>query len=226
MIDVLVVDDDFRVAEINAEYVGKVPGFRVAARAHSAAQALATVERGPIDLMLLDHYLPDQTGLEVVHRMRQHGHPTDVIMVTAARDVATVQRGDAPRRAAVPGQAVHLRRTAHQAGLVRRAAPHRRRVGGRGPTRRRWTGCSARWRRPPAPNCPRGTRPTTDRSAPCCRRRRPAVRPGDRRDAGMSRQTAQRYLKQLERPAASGSPSGTARRAARSTATSGRAEPR
>lgn len=47
MIDVLVVDDDFRVAEINAKYVGKVPGFRVAARAHSAAQALAAVGAAP-----------------------------------------------------------------------------------------------------------------------------------------------------------------------------------
>lgn len=91
MIDVLVVDDDFRVAEINAKYVGKVPGFRVAARAHSAAQALASVQRGTIDLVLLDHYLPDQTGLELVHRMREQGHGTDVIMVTAAGDVTTVQ---------------------------------------------------------------------------------------------------------------------------------------
>jgi response regulator of citrate/malate metabolism len=85
------VDDDFRVAEINAAYVGKVPGFRVAARAHTAAQALATLERMRVDLVLLDHYLPDETGLTLVRRMRQLGHHADVIMVTAARDVATVQ---------------------------------------------------------------------------------------------------------------------------------------
>ncbi len=91
MIDVLVVDDDFRVAEINAAYVQRVPGFRVAARAHTAAQALATLEKTRADLVLLDHYLPDETGLALVRRMRQRGHPTDVIMVTAARDVATVQ---------------------------------------------------------------------------------------------------------------------------------------
>ncbi|MFH9003415.1 response regulator [Streptomyces afghaniensis] len=91
MIDVLVVDDDFRVAEINAKYVGRVPGFRVAARAHSAAQALAAVQRGGIALVLLDHYLPDGTGLELVHRMREQGHGTDVIMITAAGDVATIQ---------------------------------------------------------------------------------------------------------------------------------------
>lgn len=91
MIDVMVVDDDFRVAEINAAYVGKVPGFRVTARAHTATQALATLERIAVDLVLLDHYLPDETGLTLVRRMRQLGYTADVIMVTAARDVATVQ---------------------------------------------------------------------------------------------------------------------------------------
>ncbi|WP_326600300.1 DUF7342 family protein [Streptomyces sp. NBC_01803] len=91
MIDVLVVEDDDRVARINAAYVNKVPGFRVAARAHTAAEALAVLENGPIDLVLLDHYLPDGTGLGLVRRMRQHGLHADVIMVTAARDVATVQ---------------------------------------------------------------------------------------------------------------------------------------
>jgi response regulator of citrate/malate metabolism len=85
------VDDDFRVAEINAAYVARIPGFRDTARAHTAAQALATLERMHIDLVLLDHYLPDETGLTLVRRMRQLGHSADVIMVTAARDVATVQ---------------------------------------------------------------------------------------------------------------------------------------
>ena len=90
MIDVLVVDDDFRVAEINAKFVGKVPGFRVAARAHSAAQALDAAGRKPVDLILLDHYLPDRTGLELVQQMRELGMGADVIMITAAGDVETV----------------------------------------------------------------------------------------------------------------------------------------
>jgi response regulator of citrate/malate metabolism len=91
MIDVLVVDDDVRVAGINAAYVGKVPGFRVVGTAHTAAEALALLERTAVDLVLLDHYLPDETGLALVRRLRQRGHHTDVIMVTAARDIATVQ---------------------------------------------------------------------------------------------------------------------------------------
>lgn len=91
MVQVLVVDDDFRVAEINAAYVSRVSGFQVVDRAHTAAQALAVLERTAIDLVLLDHYLPDETGLTLVRRMRQLGHQADVIMVTAARDIATVR---------------------------------------------------------------------------------------------------------------------------------------
>ncbi|MFE2876931.1 response regulator [Streptomyces roseus] len=90
-IHVLVVDDDMRVARINAAYVAKVPGFRVVAQAHSAADALARLAAHPVDLILLDHYLPDENGLDLVRRLRQLGHRTDVIMVTAARDLATVQ---------------------------------------------------------------------------------------------------------------------------------------
>ncbi|GAB7035201.1 response regulator [Streptomyces sp. NPDC021749] len=99
MIDVLVVDDDFHVAEINAAYVSQVPGFRVTGCAHTAAQALAALERTPADLVLLDHYLPDENGLSLLRRLRQLGHRTDVIMVTAARDVTTIQ--DAMRSGAL-----------------------------------------------------------------------------------------------------------------------------
>ncbi|MFI9052351.1 response regulator [Streptomyces sp. NPDC053427] len=91
MIDVLVVDDDVRVAEINAAYVTKIAGFRVSCLAHSAAEALAALDTHPVDLILLDHYLPDETGLQLVADLRRRGLVTDVIMVTAARDIATVQ---------------------------------------------------------------------------------------------------------------------------------------
>ncbi|MGW5444039.1 response regulator [Streptomyces asiaticus] len=93
-LEVLVVDDDVRVARVNAAYVGKVAGFRVAGQAHTAAEALAFLEDAQgarVDLVLLDHYLPDETGLSLVRRLRQLGHHTDIIMVTAARDIATVQ---------------------------------------------------------------------------------------------------------------------------------------
>ncbi|MFF9347274.1 response regulator [Streptomyces sp. NPDC014734] len=91
MIDVLVVDDDFHVAEINAHYVSRVPGFRVAGRAHDAASAFAAVQCGGVDLLLLDHYLPDESGLSLTRRLRREGPDVDVIMVTADNRPASVQ---------------------------------------------------------------------------------------------------------------------------------------
>jgi len=40
MIRVMVVDDDFRVARVQASYVARVPDFEVVGTAHSAAEAV------------------------------------------------------------------------------------------------------------------------------------------------------------------------------------------
>ena len=64
MIRVVVVDDDFRIAGIHAAYVDKVDGFAAIAQAHTAAEAVAAVERLRPDLLLLDLYLPDEHGLD------------------------------------------------------------------------------------------------------------------------------------------------------------------
>ena len=85
MIDVLVVDDDFRVARVHAGFVELVPGFRVAGRAHTAADARAAAAAG-VDLVLLDVYLPDESGLSLLRDL-----PADVIMATAATDPGTVR---------------------------------------------------------------------------------------------------------------------------------------
>ncbi|MGW1837498.1 DUF7342 family protein [Streptomyces sp. NPDC002067] len=91
MINVAVVDDDVQVAKINAAYVDKVAGFQVSCLAHTASQTHEALRNHAVDLILLDHYLPDGTGLQLVSNLRSRDIPTDVIMVTAARDVTTVQ---------------------------------------------------------------------------------------------------------------------------------------
>lgn len=101
MIRVLVVDDDYRVADLHCAYVERVGGFEVAGRAHSGAAALASVDQLQPDLVLLDIYLPDITGLEVLRRLREEDHPpVDVIAITAAREVESL-------RAAMRGGVVH-----------------------------------------------------------------------------------------------------------------------
>lgn len=92
-IDVLVVDDDFAVAEVHRAYVESVPGFSVVALAHTGAQTLAAVEEHHLDLILLDIHLPDISGLEVLRRLRARpdGARIDVLAITAAREVETVR---------------------------------------------------------------------------------------------------------------------------------------
>lgn len=92
MISTVVVDDDFRVAAIHSAYVEKVPEFSVVARCHTGKDALQAVERLAPDLVLLDLYLPDMHGLEVLRRLREPPlPPVDVIVVTAARDMPSVR---------------------------------------------------------------------------------------------------------------------------------------
>lgn len=92
MIRALVVDDDFRVADINAEFVEKTPGFEVVGRAHTAKAAYEAVLELSPDLVLLDLYLPDEFGLDLVRQFRAVKTPPYVIVITAAKDVATVQQ--------------------------------------------------------------------------------------------------------------------------------------
>ena len=101
MIRTLVVDDDFRIADLHAAYVERMPGFQVAGRAHTGQGALDSVDQLRPDLALLDIYLPDMSGLEVLQRLREEDHPpVDVIAVTAARDVDSL-------RSAIRGGVVH-----------------------------------------------------------------------------------------------------------------------
>ncbi|MEV8093004.1 response regulator [Kitasatospora sp. NPDC085879] len=96
-ISVLVVEDDPVAADAHGLYVGRTPGFRVAATAHSCAEALRALERSraagtPIDLALLDLYLPDGHGLQLCRTLRAAGHTTDIIAVTSARDLTMVRQ--------------------------------------------------------------------------------------------------------------------------------------
>ena len=92
MIRVLVVDDDYRVAAIHAAYVQRVAGFEAAGQAHTARDAVAAADRLRPDLMLLDLYLPDEHGLDLVARLRRGEHPrVDVIVITAAKDADSVR---------------------------------------------------------------------------------------------------------------------------------------
>lgn len=92
MISVLVVDDDFRVARIHAAFVDRVEGFSTVATAHTGQDAIQKALTQAPDLILLDLYLPDAFGLDLLNRMRVAGVEGDIIVISAANEFATVER--------------------------------------------------------------------------------------------------------------------------------------
>jgi response regulator of citrate/malate metabolism len=91
MINVLIVEDEPIAADAHAAYVARVPGFVVGGRARTGAEALRLLANSQVELVLLDIYLPDAYGIDVVRAMRAAGHTADVIAVTRARDLEVVR---------------------------------------------------------------------------------------------------------------------------------------
>jgi two-component system response regulator DctR len=90
MITVFIVEDDPMVLDVNKSFLEKIPFFQCVGSALNAAEALTQIKSLKPDLVLLDMYLPDCSGLEVLAKMREQRIPSDVIMITAARDATTI----------------------------------------------------------------------------------------------------------------------------------------
>ena len=120
VLEVLIVDDDYRVADIHATLVNRVPGYTVVGKAHSAGEARDLARSLRPDLVLMDIYLPDGNGLEVFRSLLEQSDPPDVIVVSAAKEIAAV-------RAAMQLGAVHyLVKPFDFAALVERLVAYRR----------------------------------------------------------------------------------------------------
>lgn len=103
---VLVVDDDFMVAKLHSHHVSALDGFTVVGVAHTGAEALRAARRLRPDLVLLDVFLPDMDGIQVLRELRAADErdgvtrSADALFITAARDAGVV-------RAALRAGALH-----------------------------------------------------------------------------------------------------------------------
>ncbi len=191
--DVLVVDDDFRVAQLHARFVENVPDFRVVGVGYTAEQARLLVAEHSPDLVLLDNHLPDQPGVELAAHLA-----CDVLMVTADSSSTLV-------RAAVAAGAVNVLIKPFAAGQLAAQlsayAQYRRllpvssgELGQQGVDR-----ALAALRQASRSATPKGQSPVTARLvAERLREADEALTAADVADAlGISRATAQRYLAAL-----------------------------
>jgi len=90
-IRVLVVEDDLRIADLHQRFVGKVEGFEVVGVAGRIDEALEMVEILQPDLVLLDLFFPEGNGMDLLRHIRAAEQPCDVILITAAREMTTLQ---------------------------------------------------------------------------------------------------------------------------------------
>ncbi len=86
-IDVVIVDDDFRVAGLHRDIVSATAGYRVVGTAGTRGEAERAIADLRPQLLLVDVYLPDGDGIELLRRV-----DVDAIVLSAATDADTIRR--------------------------------------------------------------------------------------------------------------------------------------
>ena len=91
MIRIIVVEDDPMVAQLNAAYLSRLEGFRVTGIFSNGQEALSYLKENPVELAVIDVYMPLCSGIELLRRLRSDRIPTAVILVTAANEMPVVE---------------------------------------------------------------------------------------------------------------------------------------
>lgn len=92
MIKVLIAEDDPRIALLHQSMVEKVAGFEVISIANTIAELQEYITLMKPDLVLLDVYFPDGNGIDFLSWMQNNAITTDVILITAAKEMASLEK--------------------------------------------------------------------------------------------------------------------------------------
>ena len=90
-IEVLIVEDDLRIAEIQKRFLEQIEGFQTVGIAASYLEAKTLIDILQPDLLLLDVYFPDMNGIDLLKETKQQSKQMDVIMITATKEIHRVQ---------------------------------------------------------------------------------------------------------------------------------------
>lgn len=92
IIKVLIVEDDPMVAKFNQHYLEQLEGFQCIGWAASVDQAKEQLEQQEADLILLDIYMQNTNGLQLLSDLREQESTVDVIVISAASDNVSIRR--------------------------------------------------------------------------------------------------------------------------------------
>ncbi len=85
-IQIVIVEDDEKIAEIQRIFAEKISGVTVVGIAHSILEGEEMLQVLQPDLVLLDIFFPDGNGLELLWKIRRNYKATDIVLITAAKE--------------------------------------------------------------------------------------------------------------------------------------------
>ena len=90
-LSVVIAEDDSKISEIQSRFIEKIEGFEVVGIANTIAESEEMIDVFQPDLVLLDVYFPDGSGVDLLWKIRRLYKNTDVIFITAAKEVGILQ---------------------------------------------------------------------------------------------------------------------------------------
>lgn len=91
-IEILIIEDDKRISDIHRRFIEKMEGFQVIGAANTADEAKDWILSYKPDLILLDVYLPDALGTDLLAIIHLNSPETDIIFITAAAESDIVKK--------------------------------------------------------------------------------------------------------------------------------------
>ncbi len=91
MFDIMVVEDDIHTRKLMCTILER--GGYVAVPATDGIDALATLDKKHIDLIVMDLMMPRMDGYELTRTLREAGYDIPILMVTARETIADKRRG-------------------------------------------------------------------------------------------------------------------------------------
>jgi len=82
---ILVVDDE----EVMREFLLEVFSAQEPVGAHNGEEALAVIQRSPVDLVITDLKMPGMDGLTLLKKIKEHNKSIKVIVVTGYASLQT-----------------------------------------------------------------------------------------------------------------------------------------
>ena len=90
--NVLIVEDDPMVALINKRYLEQITGVKTFGPVMYEKEIISSLKKNNIDLILMDVFLPEKSGIDILKSLREKNIFIDAIMITAANSTDEIKK--------------------------------------------------------------------------------------------------------------------------------------